>query len=71
MNKSNKQAKYNQRHLNKEQTDSNQRGGRRVIMEKIGEEPSRNMYKGHMDKAKGGRFKVGRQGWVGCWAMVG
>ena len=23
------------------------------------------MYKGHMDKAKGGRFKGRRQGWVG------
>ena len=22
------------------------------------------MYKGHMDKAKGGRFEGGRQGWV-------
>ena len=27
--------------------------------------PSRNMYKGHMDKAKVGRFEGGRQGWVG------
>ena len=27
INKTNKQAKYNQRHWNKEQTDSNQRGG--------------------------------------------
>ena len=34
-------------------------------MEKIGEEPSRNMYKGHMDKAKGGSFKGGRLGWSG------
>ena len=24
-----------------------------------------NMYKGPMDKAKGGRFESGRQGWVG------
>ena len=23
------------------------------------------MYEGHMDKAKGGRFKGGRQGWWG------
>ena len=29
INKTNKQAKYNQRHWNKEQTDSDQRGGRR------------------------------------------
>ena len=27
INKTNKQAKYNQKHWNKEQTDSNQRGG--------------------------------------------
>ena len=30
-NKTNKQAKYNQRHWNKEQTDSNQRGRKRGI----------------------------------------
>ena len=30
--KTNKQAKYNQRHWNKEQTDHNQRGGGRAIM---------------------------------------
>ena len=29
INKTNKQAKYNQRHWNKEQTDSNQKGGGR------------------------------------------
>ena len=29
-------------------------------MGKIGEGPSRNMYKGHMDKAKEGRFEGGR-----------
>ena len=28
-------------------------------MGKIGEGSSRNMYKGHMDKAKGGRSRVG------------
>ena len=32
INKTNKQAKYNQRHRNKEKTDSNQRGGGRGIM---------------------------------------
>ena len=37
----------------------------------IGEGPSRNMYKGHMDKAKEGRIKGGRRGWVGQGAMVG
>ena len=38
---------------------------------KIGEGLSRNMYKGHMDKAKGGRFKGKRQGWVGWGTVVG
>ena len=33
-NKTNKWAKYNQRQWNKEQTDSNQRGGGRGIMDK-------------------------------------
>ena len=28
-----------------------------------GEGPSRDMYKGHMDKAKGGMFEGGRRGW--------
>ena len=32
INKTNKQAKYNQKHWNKEQTDSNQKGGGRGIM---------------------------------------
>ena len=26
--------------------------------------PSRNMYEGHMYKAKGGEFEGGKQGWV-------
>ena len=30
-----------------------------------GEGLSRNMYKGHMDKAKGGRIEGGRGEWVG------
>ena len=32
---------------------------------------SRNTYKGHMDKAIGGRFQGGRWGWVGWEAVVG
>ena len=40
-------------------------------MGKIGEGPSRNMCKGHMDKAKGGRFMGGRWAWVGHGAKVG
>ena len=31
----------------------------------MGEGSSRNMYHGHMDKANGGKFKGGRQGWMG------
>ena len=31
MSKTNKQAKYNQIHCNKEQTDSNQKGGERKL----------------------------------------
>ena len=34
INKTNKQAKYYQRHLNKEKTDSNQRGGGGIMGEK-------------------------------------
>ena len=37
MNKTNKQAKYIQRHGNKEQTNSDQRGGERERREKEGE----------------------------------
>ena len=40
-------------------------------MGNIEEVTSRNMYKGHVDKAKGGGFKGGRWGWVGWWGMVG
>ena len=51
INKRNKQAKYNQRHGNKEQTDSDQRGeGRGIMGERKGRVKSRNMYKGPMDK---------------------
>ena len=31
---------------------------------------SRNMYEGHMDKAKGGGFDGGRWGWLGWGGMV-
>ena len=52
INKTNKWVKYNQRHGNREQTYSNQRGEKREITGKEGKGLSRNMYKGHMDKAK-------------------
>ena len=44
-------------------------GLQKEVIPQIGEGPARNMYKGHMDKAKGGGFKGGRQGWVerGVW----
>ena len=38
---------------------------------KIGEGPSRNIYKGHMDKAKGGAFEGGRWRWVEQGGVVG
>ena len=72
INKTNKQAKYNQRHGNKEQTDSNQRREGRGIMGKIGEGPSMK-YEEHMDKAKGCRFMGGRWAWVGSgmwWVKI-
>ena len=31
----------------------------------------RNMYKGHMDKAKGGRIKNEKWGWLGWWIVGG
>ena len=71
INKTSKQAKYNQSHCNKEQTDSNQRGGGRRITGANREGPSKNIYKGHMDKAKGCRYEGERWGWVGKWGMVG
>ena len=40
-------------------------------MGKIREGSSRNMYKRHMDKAKGVRFEGGRWGWVGLGVVVG
>ena len=40
------------------------------ILKNVSLGTSRNMYKGHMDKAKVGRFEGGRRGWVG-WATVG
>ena len=40
------------------------------IMEGIGEVTSKNMYTGHIDKAKGDRFDGGKWGWVGQGAVV-
>ena len=54
INKRKKETKYNQRHWNKEQTDSDQREGERVIWGKEGDGSSRNMHTGHMKKAEEG-----------------
>ena len=50
--KTNKQAKYNQRLWNNEQTDSNRKGWERGIMEQRRGRSSKNMYKEPMDKDK-------------------
>ena len=60
-----KQAKYNQRHWNKEQTDSNHWGGEGGSPGKERKGLWRNMYKGPMDKAKRGKdwgWEVGVSG---------
>ena len=63
--KTNKQTKYNQRHRNKEETNSNKRGGGRGIRGKEGEGFSRNMYERPMDKDPGERgIECRRWGWV-------
>ena len=55
-----KQAKYNQRHGNKEQTDGNQKGGGRWIVEGVRKRiKSRNMYKRPMHKDNEGRIECG------------
>ena len=60
----------NQRHWNKEQTDSNQRGGGREITGKERKRSSRNVCKWSMDKAQGGRNEGERWGWVGRGKVV-
>ena len=44
--------------------------GKGVVGRK-GEGLLRNMYKGHMDKVKGGRIEGGRQQWVGQGGVLG
>ena len=51
--------------------DSNQREGGQGELGGIRDDPLRNMYKGHVDKDKGGRFEGGKWGWVGERVMVG
>ena len=45
-------------------------GSGREIKGKEGEGPSRNTYKGPMDKAKGGKTGGARRGWVGRGKVV-
>ena len=65
MNKTNKQAKYNQRHGNKEQTDSNQRGGGGNNEGKKGNVHQGTCIKDPWAKPKGGRTEGGKWGWIG------
>ena len=73
INKTEKQAKYDQRHWNKEQTDSNQRvEGKGIMGERRGRGKQRNMNRGLMgtDKRAGGEALNVRVGGVGLrWAM--
>ena len=64
INKTNKQAKYNQRHWNKEQTDSNQKG-RRGITGKMRKGCQVTCIKDTWTKPKAGRIEGGRWGWLG------
>ena len=56
-NKTNKQNITRDIEIKNRQT-VNQRGAERGIMGEIGEGPSRNMYKGPMDKAKGSIISI-------------
>ena len=64
INKTNKQAKYNQRHWHWEQTDSDQREqGREFQGNRV--KGFRNNYKGHMDNNRGAGATGGRWGGLG------
>ena len=68
INKTNKQAKYNNRHWNKEQSDSNQRGGGRGIIGDNGSGIKEHIWRTHGQSQRGwvwGR-DVGMGGEVGC-----
>ena len=62
-------AKQNQRHGNKEQTDTDQKEKEGVITGERGEERSRNMNKRPMDKDNWGVIECGRWGQLG-WERV-
>ena len=70
MNKTNKQAKYNQRHGNKEQIDTNQSagvvgGGEEDNGGKQGRGHQGTCIKDPWAKPKGGRTEGGKWGWIG------
>ena len=69
INKTNKRAKYNQRCWNKEQTDSNQRGGSREITWEREKGSPGTCIKDPWTKPWG-RIKGGRWGWVGQRKVV-
>ena len=46
------------------------RGWRERYNRKIGEGWSRNTYKGHVDKAKGGRIEGWKWGWMGSGVVL-
>ena len=59
INKTNKQAKYNQKHLSKEQTDSNQRVGEEDSGGRKGKGRLGTCIKDPWTKPKGGRIESG------------
>ena len=67
INKTNMLSKYNQRCWNREQTESNQRGGRRG---KKGKHCQGTCIKDPWTEPKGGRIEGGRWGWMGWWKVV-
>ena len=72
----NQVSKTEPRYGNKEQTDSDWRGGERGITgERRGRVKFRNMYKGHIDKDNEGRIECGRlmvgQGRGEQWGEMG
>ena len=68
INKTNEQAKYNQRHWNEEQTDSNKSGGGEK-----GKGHQGTCIKEPWTKPNGGRIENGTWGWGGvkCWQENG
>ena len=82
INQTNWQAKYSQRHWNRQQTGSNQRGGKREIINgtssksHLGKKGKGHKWTWMRDpwmEPSGGGIESGRCAWVGqgrCWKMV-